>query len=312
MATQELRGSWISPKQRKRMQVFTNGLKTAILLGIMMGLCLGIGYATGRMDGMYIGFVLGGVMAVGSYFFSDKLALMSAGAQPISREQAPELYDLTAGIAQRAGLPMPRLYYSPEQAPNAFATGRNPKHGVVCVTAGLMQMMSGPELQGVLAHEMSHIKHRDILISTIAAIMAGAISIFARMAWWGVGYGDNRQRGNGGALDIVILLLSMILAPLAAAIIQMAISRSREYAADASGARLAGGPQGLISALQKLESANRRIPMNVSPAQSHMFIVMPLTSQPTGFAELFRTHPATEKRIAALLKMMGEPNPYAA
>jgi len=277
-----------------------------------MGLCVGIGYATGRMDGMYAGFVIGGLMSMGSYFFSDKIALASAGAHPVTREQAPELYDMVQDLSQRDGLPMPRIYYSPEQAPNAFATGRNPKHGVVCVTAGLMNMMSGKELEGVLAHELSHIKHRDILISSLAAVMAGAIAIFARMAFWfGGGYGGGDRRRGNDAFGAIATILTIILAPIAAALVQMAISRSREYAADASGARLAGGPEGLISALQKLESANRRIPMNVSPSQSHMFIVMPLTSHSTGFTELFRTHPATEKRIAALLQLEGKGNPYA-
>ena len=203
---------------------------------------------------------------------------------------------------------MPRLYFSPEQAPNAFATGRDPKHGVVCVTAGLMNMMSGKELEGVIGHELSHIKHRDILTSTIAAIMAGAISELAyMMMWFG---GGSRDRDN--PLGIVGVLLSMILAPIAAMLIQMAISRSREYAADARGAKLCGSPEGLISALQKLEVANKRIPMNVNPAERHMFIVMPLSNAKGGFTELFRTHPQTEKRIAKLLGMMKDPNPYAA
>jgi heat shock protein HtpX len=281
-------------------------LKTAVLLGFLMGLCLGMGYVFGREQGLIIGFLFGGGMALVSYFFSDKIALASVGAKQITREEAPELYDMTQRLAERAQIPMPRLYFSPEQAPNAFATGRGPKNGVVCVTAGLMQMMSGRELEGVIAHELSHIKHRDVLISTIAAIIAGAISVLTHMLMWG---GGRRDRESGG-LEIVLMLLTMILAPLAAALIQMAISRSREYAADARGAELAGGPEGLISALQKLETANRKIPMNVSPSESHMFIVMPLTGG-GGFTELFRTHPKTEKRIAKLLETMGKPNPYA-
>jgi heat shock protein HtpX len=216
---------------------------------------------------------------------------------------------MTKQLADRAGIPMPRLYFSPEQAPNAFATGRSPRNGVVCVTAGLMDMMSGRELEGVVAHELSHIKHRDILISTIAAIVAGVITHTVRMAYW-FGVGGNRRR-DSSPLDVVIMLLTLILAPLAAMLIQMAISRSREYAADARGAQLAGGPEGLISALKKLEDANRRIPMNVSPSQSHMFIVMPLAAQKSGFMDLFRTHPNTEKRITKLIEMMGQPNPYA-
>lgn len=290
------------------MTIFFNGVKTAVLLGLMMGLCLGVGYAIGHNQGMLFGLIIGGGMTLFSFFFSDKLALMSVGARQLTREEAPELYDMTERLAQRAGLPMPRLYYSEEPAPNAFATGRGPKSGVVCVTAGLMRMMSGPELEGVIAHELSHIKHRDILISTIAAIIAGAISYAAHMAMW---FGGGRRDRESGPFDIVIMLLTIILAPIAAMLIQMAISRSREYAADAGAARLSGGPEGLISALRKLDSANRQIPMNVSPSQDHMFIVMPLNAERSGFLELFRTHPNTEKRIAKLLPLMDQPNPYA-
>jgi heat shock protein HtpX len=290
------------------MTIFTNGLKTAMLLGLLIGLCLGVGYLIYGSYGMYIGLGIGVIMTLVSYFFSSNIALMSAGAQPITREQAPELYDLTEQLAQRAGIPMPRLYYSPSAAPNAFATGRNPKNAVVCVTAGLMQMMSGKELQGVIGHELSHVKHRDILISTIAAVVAGAISQLAWMAMW---FGGGDRRRGGGALDGTALILAIVLAPIAAGLIQMAISRSREYAADASGANLSGGPEGLISALRKLDAANHRIPMNISPAQAHMFIVMPLTAERSSFMDLFQTHPSTEKRIAKLLSQMGQPNPYA-
>ena len=293
------------------MTILTNGLKTAFLLGLMMAVCLGAGLAMGGKQGMIIGFVIGGGMALISFFFSDKIALASVGAQPVTREQAPELYDMTAKLAERAGIPMPRLYFSPEQAPNAFATGRNPKNGVVCVTAGLMNMMSGKELEGVVAHEMSHIKHRDILISTIAAIMAGAIAVLANMAKWSLWFGGgNRDRDNGG-LALVGMILSIILAPIAAALIQMAISRSREYAADARGAKLCGSPEGLIGALKKLEVGNKQIPMEVNPALRQMFIVMPLSSEKGGFTEMFRTHPQTEKRIAKLVELMGKVNPYS-
>ncbi len=290
------------------MTIFTNALKTAALLGLMIGLCLGIGWAVGSTQGMIIGFVFGGGMALVSFFFSDKIALMSVHAQPVSRESAPELYDLTKRLSDRAGIPMPRLYFSPEPAPNAFATGRNPKNGVVCVTAGLMEMMSGRELEGVIAHELSHIKHRDILISTIAAIIAGAISQIAwMMMWFGGGSRDNRDGGPLGAIGAILMI---ILAPLAAMLIQLAISRSREYAADARAAQLAGGPEGLINALKKLEIGNRRIPMNINPSERHMFIVMPLTAG-GGLTELFRTHPPTEKRIAKLIETLNSPNPYA-
>jgi len=290
------------------MTIFTNALKTAALLGLMIGLCLGIGWAVGSTQGMIIGFVFGGGMALVSFFFSDKIALMSVHAQPVSRESAPELYDLTKRLSDRAGIPMPRLYFSPEPAPNAFATGRNPKNGVVCVTAGLMEMMSGRELEGVIAHELSHIKHRDILISTIAAIIAGAISQIAwMMMWFGGGSRDDREGSPLGAIGAILMI---ILAPLAAMLIQLAISRSREYAADARAAQLAGGPEGLINALKKLEIGNRRIPMNINPSERHMFIVMPLTAG-GGLTELFRTHPPTEKRIAKLIETLNSPNPYA-
>jgi heat shock protein HtpX len=289
------------------MTVFFNGLKTAALLGLLMSLCLAMGYAFGRSEGMLIGLFLGGGMSLVSYFFSDKIALMATGAQPVTPEQAPGLYQMTERLAQRAGIPMPRLYISPEQAPNAFATGRNPKNGVVCVTQGLLQMMDEREIEGVVAHELAHIKHRDILISTVAAIIAGVISYAAHMMmWFGGGARDDRE---GSPLGIVGVLLMMILAPIAAMLIQMAISRSREYAADARGAQLAGGPEGLINALRKLEMANRRIPMHVPPTQNHMFIVMPLSAE--GFTSLFRTHPETEKRIAKLLQQLDAPNPYA-
>jgi heat shock protein HtpX len=291
------------------MGIFVNAMKTAILLGLLMGLCLGVGWAINHQVGMFFGLVGGGVFSLVSYFFSDKIALASVGAQPVTRQEAPELYELVERLAERARINMPRIYFSPERAPNAFATGRGPRNGVICLTAGLMDMMSSKELEGVLAHEISHIKHRDILIATIAAIVAGAISYATHMAmWFGIG-GDRRRESS--PLDLIIMLATVILAPIAAMLIQMAISRSREFAADARGAELAGGPEGLISALKKLEDANRRIPMNVSPAASHMFIVMPLSAEKSSFLELFRTHPNTEKRIAKLVQLLGQPNPYA-
>ena len=291
------------------MTIWLNGLKTAMLLGLLMGICLAIGSIWG-MQGVIFGFVIGGAMTLISYFFSDKIALASVGAKPVTRADAPELYEMTERLAKRANIPMPGLYYSPEQAPNAFATGRNPKHGVVCVTAGLMQMMTSRELEGVIAHEIAHIKHRDILISTIAAIMAGAISQIAYMLIWFGGGSSNDEEG-GSPVGLIGALLMMILAPIAAALIQMAISRSREFAADARGAELAGGPEGLISALRKLEVGNQRIPMNVNPSKSHMFIIKPLIPG-NSIGELFRTHPVTEKRIAKLLEQLNQPNPYAA
>lgn len=293
------------------MTVFLNGVKTALLLGLLMGICLGIGSLWG-WTGLIIGGLFGGIGVIISFFFSDKIALASMGTQPVTRESAPELYDMTERLAKRAGIPMPRLYYSPQPAPNAFATGRNPRNGVVCVTEGLMQMMNQRELEGVIAHEIAHIKHRDILISTIAAIIAGAISQVAWFAMWfgGMG-GSSDEEGGGSPLGAIGALLMIILAPIAAMLIQMAISRSREYAADAHGAYLCGGPEGLISALRKLEVGNQRVPMQVNPSEAHMFIVKPLIPGAGGLGELFRTHPLTEKRIANLVKQLSEPNPYA-
>jgi len=290
------------------MTIFTNSIKTALLLGLLMGLCMAIGSYWGT-NGLIEGFIFGSFGALISYFFGAKMALASVGAQPVTRESAPELYGITERLAQRAGIPMPKLYYAPIAAPNAFATGRNPSHSAVCVTEGLMSMLNAQELEGVIAHELSHIKHRDILTSTIAAVMAGAISGLARMMFWfGTG---NRDRDNPmGAIGAILML---ILAPLAAVLIQMAISRSREYSADARGAQLAGGPEGLISALQKLESGNHAIPTNINPSERHMFIVMPMVPGVSTISGLFRTHPRTEDRITALLKEMGKSqNPYAA
>jgi heat shock protein HtpX len=284
------------------MTIFVNSIKTALLLGLLMGLCLAVGSIWGQ-NGLLIGFLFGGVSVLISYFFSDKIALASVGAQPVTREQAPELYEMVERLSQKASIPMPRLYFSPQQAPNAFATGRNPRHSAVCVTAGLMQMLNSQELEGVLGHELSHVVHRDILISSIAAIMAGTISHLAYMGmWFGVGP-RNRNDRDSSPLTLILGLLMIVLAPLAAVLIQMAISRSREYAADAAGARLAGGPTGLISALRKLEVGNRQIPMDVSPSASHMFIVRPSLPGATAMADMFRTHPSTESRIA---KLVGE------
>jgi len=270
-----------------------NNAKTTLLLGSLMGLCLGIGYLIGGPNGLIYAFIVGGMMNLIAYFFSDKIALATMHARQIGPDDDPALWEMVERLSQRGGLPMPRVYVSPAAAPNAFATGRNPHHSAVCVTAGLRQMLNNDELEGVIAHELSHVKNRDILISTIAAIMAGAISWLGYMALWG---GHDDRRGNP-----LVALLLMILAPLAALIIQMAISRSREYEADRSGAELAGNPRGLARSLQKLESANRRIPMHVPDAQSSLFIVQPLTG--SNFARLFSTHPPTEERVARLMEM---------
>jgi heat shock protein HtpX len=272
-----------------------NNFKTAVLMGALMGLCLGIGYLLGGQMGLVYAFIIGGIMNFVAFFFSDKIALATMHAQEIGPQDDPALWNTVQRLSQRAGLPMPRVYISPAAAPNAFATGRGPRHSAVCVTAGLRQMLTDDELAGVLAHELSHVRHRDVLISTIAAIMAGAISWLAYMALWG---GDNRRTNP------LVAILLMILAPVAAGIIQMAISRSREFEADRAGAELAGDPRGLARSLQKLEAANHRIPMRVPDAQSSLFIVQPLTG--SNFAKLFSTHPPTEERIARLMAMERE------
>ena len=273
-----------------------NNTKTTILMGALMGLCLGIGYLIGGNGGLIYAFIIGGVFNLIAFFFSDKIALATMRAQEIGPNDDPALWQTVEDLSQRAGLPMPRVYISPAAAPNAFATGRGPRHSAVCVTAGLRQMLNDNELRGVLAHELSHVKNRDVLISTIAAIMAGAITMLTRIFVFTGGGHDDDRHGNP-----LIAILLMILAPIAAFIIQMAISRSREYEADRSGAELAGDPEGLARSLQKLEAANKRIPLPVPDAQSSLFIVQPLTG--SSVAKLFSTHPPTEERIARLRAM---------
>jgi heat shock protein HtpX len=275
---------------------FWNGTKTALLMAFLMGLALGVGYLIGGPNALLPALLIGGGMNFFAYFFSDKLALATMHAQQIGPQDDPQLYNMVERLTSQANLPMPKVYISPAQAPNAFATGRNPRHSAVCVTAGLRQMLNQQELEGVIAHELSHVRNRDILIATVAAAIAGAISMLTYMAFWFGGRRDDREGGNP-----IVALLMMLLAPLAAALIQMAISRSREYAADQSGAELAGSPRGLASALQKLEYANKRIPLPVPASQANMFIVAPLTG--ADMASLFMTHPPTQKRIERLLAM---------
>jgi heat shock protein HtpX len=279
------------------MRSMWNGAKTALLMAGLMGLCLAIGYflGHGRPQFMLMALAFGGVMNFIAFFFSDKIALMTMRAHEIQRSDDPKLWGVIERLCMRAELPMPRVYVSPAAAPNAFATGRNPNHSAVCVTEGLRRMLNENELAGVIAHELSHIKNRDILIGTVAATIAGAISYLSYMAFW---FGGGRRDDRSNPL---VALLILILAPIAAMLIQLAISRSREYAADSSGAELTGSPDGLAHALEKLAAANSQIPLPVNNAQANMFIVAPLTGQ--DMAALFMTHPPIKKRIARLMKM---------
>ena len=279
-----------------------NLFKTAVLLAALSCLVILIGGALGGQQGMLIAFLLAIVMNFGSYWFSDKIVLSMYRAQPVTEAQAPELYRMVHRLATQAGLPMPKLYIIPGDTPNAFATGRNPQHAAVAVTEGIMRMLDDEEIEGVLAHELSHVKNRDTLIMTIAATMAGAITYLAHMAQWSAMFGGARhhdEEGSGGGAFGTIIMA--ILAPIAAMLIQMAISRSREFQADATGAQLAGRPWGLAKALEKLEMASRIQPMPATPATAHMFIVNPLRGG--GLMTLFSTHPPTEERIARLRAM---------
>jgi len=277
-------------------------IKTLLLLTALTLLLVLGGDALAGSRGMELGLMMAVVMNGIAYFFSDKIALMSSGAQPVSREQMPRLYAVMERLTGKAGLPMPKLYVIPQPAPNAFATGRNPSHASVAVTAGLMELMTDDELEGVIAHELSHVRNYDILITSIAATIAGAITFMARMGQFAMifgGYGGSRDDRRGGGLSA---LLMIFLAPLAALFIQLGISRQREYAADASGARMVGHPYGLISALEKLGAYNKKIPMNVPPATASLFIVAPLSAGQV-FTGLFSTHPPLSERIAALRSM---------
>ncbi len=278
-----------------------NSLKTALLLGALTGLLILIGGYFGGKQGMVIAFVFAMVMNVGSYWFSDKIVLRMYRAQEVTDQEAPELYRMVQDLSMKAGLPMPRVYIIPSDTPNAFATGRNEKHAVVAVTEGLLRMLNRDELEGVLSHELTHIKNKDILIGAIAATIAGAITMLANMAQWAAifgGRGGDEEEGGGGGIG---LLFMAILAPIAAMIIQMAISRSREYMADDGGARISGKPFGLASALEKLARGAAAIPMDASPSTAHIFTVSPLSGR--SFMTLFSTHPPIEERIARLRQM---------
>jgi heat shock protein HtpX len=275
-----------------------NTVKTALLLGLLSALLVVGGGAIAGHNGLYMGLGLAVVMNFSSYFFSDKIALMSYSARPVSETENPEVYQRVApivrGLCQRMGLPMPKLWVIPEDSPNAFATGRNPAHASVAFTAGILRLMDDREIEGVVAHELGHVLHRDILISSVAATLAAAITLLARMAFWfgGSSRDDDREGGAVGAIAM------MILAPIAAMMIQMAISRSREYEADAASAKYTGSPYELIGGLQKLETYSKRIPMQATPATAHMFIIKPRLG--FGLGTLFSTHPPTEERIRRL------------
>ncbi|MBA2848414.1 heat shock protein HtpX [Thermosulfuriphilus ammonigenes] len=283
------------------MSGMNNILKTFILLAALTGLFLVVGQAIGGRQGAILALVIAGFMNFFAYWFSDRLALAMSGAQPVSPSQAPELHAIVERLARTAGIPKPRVYIIPTQTPNAFATGRNPSHAAVAVTEGILHILDWNELEGVLAHELAHIKNRDVLISSVAAVIAGAISYLAQMAQWALIFGGFRRDEDddvGGTIGAVVM---MIIAPIAAALIQFAISRSREYLADATGAKICRCPMALASALKKLEEWNRRVPMQVNPAQAQMFIVNPLSGE--ALMRLFSTHPPIEDRVRRLVEM---------
>jgi heat shock protein HtpX len=278
-----------------------NLFKTALLLGVLTSVLVLLGGALGGQHGMLLGLIMAAVMNFGAYWFSDKMALAMSGAQPVDESQAPELYRMVRNLATRAQLPMPRLFMIPEDAPNAFATGRNPEHAAVAVTQGITRILDRDELEGVLAHELAHIKNRDTLIMTVAATLAGAITYIAHMAQFAAFFGGHRRDDEEGHGSVFGTLALAIVAPIAATLIQLAISRAREYQADATGARIAGRPSGLASALEKMEMASGMARMEPVPATAHLYIVNPLRGG--GLASLFSTHPPIEERVARLRAM---------
>jgi len=286
-----------------------NTLRTTILLAVLTALLVWIGDMLGGRQGAIIALLLAGGMNFFSYWFSDKIVIKMYGGQEVGAQDDPELFGLVQDLTQRAGLPMPKVYVLPQDTPNAFATGRNPEHAAVAVTDGIRRILDKRELAGVLGHELSHVKHRDILVSTIAATLAGAIGYLAQMAQWAMIFGGNRDRDEeGGSGNIFGLIVMMIVAPIAAMLIQMAVSRSREYGADEGGAKITGDPLALASALKKLHMGAQNIPLEANNATAnataHMFIVNPLTGH--GLASLFSTHPPMEERIARLEAMAGQ------
>jgi heat shock protein HtpX len=274
----------------------TSTLKTAALLGLLSAVFLYLGQLIGGESGLIVAFLLAALMNIGSYWFSDKIVLKMYRAQEVG--PGHPLYQLTAELVQRAQLPMPKVYVIPDQSPNAFATGRNPQHAAVAATEGIIRILSRDELAGVMAHELAHVKHRDILISSVAATIGAAIMMLSQMARFASFFGSSRSDDGEGSNPLV-LLVGIIVAPLAAMLIQSAISRSREFGADAGGAAIAGSPHGLASALRKIEGYSKQVPMDANPATAHMFIIKPFSVR--GLFSLFSTHPPTEQRIAALM-----------
>jgi heat shock protein HtpX len=278
-----------------------NTTKTVFLMALMTVLLVFVGGLLGGRGGMMMAFVFAVIMNFGTYWFSDKIVLSMYKAKEIQASDSPQLFQITQELCQSAGLPMPKVYLIPSEQPNAFATGRDPQHAAVAVTEGMLRMLSADELRGVIGHELAHVKHRDILIGTVAATIAGAISMIANMAQWAMIFGGRGSDDREGGNPIAAIAL-MIFAPIAAMLIQMAISRSREFLADEGGAQMAGNPLSLANALRKLDSASKRIPMHATPSTAHMFIVSPLTGG--GILKLFSTHPPMEDRIARLEAMM--------
>ncbi len=278
-----------------------NVFKTFLFLAILTVLFIFVGSLIGGKTGATIALLMAGIMNFIAYFFSDKIVLAMSGASPVSREEDPELHSIVEEVARRAGIPKPQVYLIPSETPNAFATGRNPEKGVVAVTLGIRRLLDREELAGVIAHEVAHIKNRDILISTIAATIVGAISYLAQMAQWALFFGGSRDEEDRNPLALVGTLVAIILIPIAATLIQLAISRSREYLADETGARVIKNPRALARALEKLDSWNKAYPMDVNPAQAQMFIVNPLSGK--SLLTLFSTHPPIEERVARLYRL---------
>ncbi len=277
-----------------------NNLKTTMLLAVLTGFFLLVGDVMGGEQGMIFALVLAAVMNLGSYFFSDKIALKSSGAQPIAREDDPRIYQIVDRLAAKANIPAPKIYMIPTDSPNAFATGRNPQHASVAVTRGILDLCNDEEIEGVLAHELGHVRNRDILISAVVATIAGAISMIANMVMWAEMFGGFGGGGNDREGGVFSALAMMIVAPFVAMLIQLAISRSREYEADETGAHITGNPQALASALQKIDQWSKRVPMRASPSMAHMYICQPLTGRQM-FSNLFSTHPPIQKRIERLI-----------